>query len=746
MKLKRFEYAVATALLVLLAGCGGGGGGGGGGGDSGGGGSGGGTTPTTPTTSQYTLGGTVYGLAPGVPVTVINGSERKLVTANGAFTLDTKLNAGASYNLEATPPEGYTCQVSGGSGTISANTNAAVVACAPVLANQVAGQVAGLSTALKEPLAVAADNAGNLYVADAGPHTIFKVNEAGAVSAFAGKTGRPGMADGAAETAQFWLGGAGGLVFDAQGNLFVSDGCNGEIRKVSGDGTVSTLAGAGSNVCKNITAASVRADGTAGAARFERPGSMVSDNAGGVIVIDTNGAKPAIRRVSAAGVVTTQEYNQPDPSATISLQRIARAQDGTLYFSDTNNRIWKDANGSLALVAGKLLGTTSEDGTGAAARFMAITGMTVLPNGDIYVTDLAKVRKVTPAGVVTTLAGDNNKRGYADGQGTAASFGALLSITYDAKNNNLIVVDSGQEILRKVSLSGAVTTVSGTPALRGTVDGPGIAARFGSFSAMAASTDGNLYMVDPSTHVVRKTTPAGFVTTIGGAVNTPGLVDGPLASARFNFPQRIAAGKDGSLWIAQTTGLRRIVNGNVSTPNKDIKAVNLAVDANGNAVIVTGTESMQVMRVTPEGVATPLVTLAQVQSLTGRTDAKFTPQSVAIDAAGNIYIADTATAAVYKLSAAGQLTVFAGTPFNETGSVDGPVGTATLGFYEIDHMTIDEGGNLYLSGQGSVRKISPAGVVSTPSYGWGNADIGAVTVLGGKLYGMTRYALLQSNL
>ncbi|MFC5481061.1 hypothetical protein [Massilia suwonensis] len=748
MKLKRFEYAVATALLVLLTGCGGGGGGGssgGGGGGSGGGGGGTGTTPT-PTPTQYTLGGTVYGLAPGVPVTVSNGSDQKLVTANGNFTLDAKLNAGASYNLTAVPPSGYRCEVANGSGAINANVTNAVVACAPVLANQVAGQVAGLSTALKEPLAVVADASGNVYVADAGPHTIFQVNKDGVVNAFAGKTGRPGMADGSADTAQFWLGGAGGLALDGQGNLLVSDGCNGEIRKVSATGAVTTLAGAGSNVCKNIATASARTDGTATAARFERPGSMVSDNAGGAIVIDTNGAKPAIRRVSAAGVVTTQEFNQPDPSATIALQRIARGPDGTLYFSDSNNRIWKEANGSLVFVAGKLLGSTSEDGTGAAARFMAITGMVVLPNGDMYVTDLAKVRKVTPAGVVSTLAGDNTKRGYADGQGTAAVFGALLGITYDVQSNSLVVVDSGQEILRRISLTGAVTTISGTPKLRDTVDGPGIAARFGSFSSLTAGSDGNLYMVDPSTHVVRKATTAGFVTTVGGAVNTPGTTDGPLASARFNFPQRIAAGKDGSLWIAQTTGLRRILNNNVTTPNASIKAVNLAVDANGNAVVVTGTESMQVLRVTPEGVATPLVTLAQVQTLLQRPDAAFTPQSVAIDAAGNIYIADTATAAVYKLSTAGVLSVFAGTPFNEAGNVDGAVGTATLGFYEIDHLAIDEAGNLYLSGQGSVRKISPAGVVSTPSYGWGNADIGAVTVLGGKLYGMTRYALLQSAL
>jgi sugar lactone lactonase YvrE len=741
LKLKRFEYAVATALVVLLAGCGGGGGGG-----SSGGGSTGGTNPTTPAT-QYTLGGTVYGLAAGTPVTVSNGGEKKIIASNGAFTLDTKLNAGASYNIEAIAPAGYTCQVGNGSGTINANLNTATIACAPVLGNQVAGQVAGLSTALKEPLAVTADANGNVYVLDAGPHSVFKLDKASQqITTFAGGTGKPGTADGAAATAQFWLGGAGGAAVDAQGNLFVSDGCNGEIRKIAADGTVSTLAGGGTVVCKNVapqvaTAGQVNATGTA--ARFERPGSLIVDTSGNVIVIDSQTTQPAVRIVSPAGVVTTRAYPQPDPSATITLQRVARAPDGGLFFSDSNNRIWKDVNGTLVLFVGKLSGLSYEDGTGANARFRAITGMT-FANGDMYVTDLAKVRKVTGAGVVTTLAGNDN-RASVDGQGAAASFSTLLSITFDG--TDLIVVDSGQEILRKVSLTGAVSTVKATPALRASVDGPGIAARFGSFSSLAAGTDGNLYSVDPASHVVRKATPAGFVTTVGGKAGTPGNDNGALATASFNTPQRIAAGKDGSLWIAQTDGVRRILNNEVTTPDASIKAVNLAVEPSGNAVVVTGTNSGEVIRVTPAGARTVLVNTAQIAALfPARTGVKFTPQSVVVDGAGNIYIADTATAAVYKYSTAGVLSVFAGTPFNETGNIDGAVGVATLGFYEIDHLAIDDAGNLYLSGQGGVRKISPAGVVSSPTYGWGNADIGAVAVLGGKLYGMTRYALLQSNL
>ena len=738
MKLKRFNYAVATALVVLLAGCGGGGGGGSG---SGSGGGGGGTGTTNPSTNQFTLGGTVYGLGNGLVVTVANGNDRKLLSTNGTFTLDTKINSGTAYNLVATPPEGYACEVKNGSGTISANVSNASVVCAPSTGNQVAGQIAGLSTALKEPLAVTSDGNGNLYVADAGPHTIFKVDAAGRVSAFSGTTGKPGKADGAAGSAQFWLGGAGGLALDAQGNLFVSDGCNGEIRKVSANGTVSTLAGSGSGVCNNIATAGTRVDATGGAAKFDRPGSLVSDEAGGVIVIDTSGSLPGVRMVSAAGVVTTKTYTKP-VTGEFTLQRIARGPNGALYFSDANNRIYKENGTSLTLVAGRLEGTGSVDGTGINARFSAITGMVVLPNGDMYVSDLASVRKVSAAGVVSTLAGNNANRGYANGTGTSAVFGTLLSITYDGKN--LVVVDSGQEILRKIDPATAVvTTMFGTPALRESVDGPGIAARFGSFSSLAAGSNGNLYMVDPAANLVRMATTAGIVTTVGGKAGK-GTADGALAAATFDTPNRIASGKDGSLWIAQSTGLRRIVNDIVSTPDKDIKPVNLAVDVNGDAIVVTGTNSNQVLRVTPAGVRTTLVTQADIVALTGNPNAKFTPQSVVVDAAGNIYIADTATAAVYKRTAAGQLSVFAGTPFNEAGNIDGPVGTATLGFYEIDHLAIDANGNLYLSGQGSVRRISPSGVVSSPSFGWGNADVGAITVLNGKLYGMTRYALLES--
>lgn len=741
MRVKQFEYAVATALLVLVAGCGGGGGGSSGGGTT--------TPPPTGTTppgtvapaTDFTLGGTLSGLRAGATVTLANGSETLPVTTNGAFTFATRFKTGTAYDIKVTPPAGYTCKASATTGSIgSTNSTSTVVDCAPQV-------LAGVVGSLQEPLAVAGDGSGNVYVLDGGLHGVLKMNAAGALSVFAGGTGKPGLVDGTGEAARFWLGGNGATV-DAQGNLFVADGCNGAIRKLTPAGVVSTLAGGVSEACLNVTPAApavATADGLGGAARFSQPKSLVSDGAGGVVVVDpTPTGLRAVRKVSTAGVVTTVNYANPDPSVTITLQTVARTGDGTLYYSDSNNRIWKDVNGALVLHVGSLVGVGSIEGTGAGARFSAITGMVGMANGDLYVTDVASVRRVTAAGVVTTIAGSASTRGHVDAQGTAARFGNLLSIGFDG--TSLFVVDSGQEVLRKITLDGAVSTPSATPAVRENTDGNASAARFGSFSSLAADADGNLYFVDPVRHVVRKSTPDGTVTTLAGSAGTSGLNDGTLATARFAAPQRVAVGRDGSIWVAQTLGLRRIKDGVVTTVDATVRPLGLAIDADGSAVVTTGSATSEVLRFTPTGGKTVLVQKTAVTALAGRADVNFTPQSVAIDAAGNIFIADTGTTAVYKLAKAGGLTVFAGTPLKETGNTDGGVNTATLGFYEVDHMTIDDAGNLYLSGSGNLRKISPAGEVSTPRFIWGNASIGAVAYNKGKLYGTTRYAVLQTYL
>ncbi|QNA99674.1 hypothetical protein [Massilia sp. Se16.2.3] len=416
-------------------------------------------------------------------MTLANGGETLPGLANGIFTFPTKLKAGATYNVTATPPAGYTCKVSNGAGTMgSANNTSTAVACAPV-------QLAGAITALQEPQGVTGDANGNLYVVDGGPNAVLKIAPNGTVTTLAGGTAKPGYADGPGATARFRFRLGSDVLVDPQGTLFVSDECNGMIRKIAADGTVSTLAGSGTTLCNNVNPGAIgtgSADGVGTAAKFERPNRMVSDGAGGVIVIDSL-ARASVRLVNANGTVTTRSWPVPvGLNAAPTFYALARGLDGTLYFSDFESRIWKDVGGTLQLFAGGAVGIGSQDGTGAGARFSAITDMVVAPTGDLYVGDFAMVRKVTTAGVVTTVAGSPT-RGFADGQGTAARFSSIRSIGLDGAN--LIVVDNDQNNLRRVGMDGTVTTLSATPALRGSQDGTGAAARFNWHTSLAADTD-----------------------------------------------------------------------------------------------------------------------------------------------------------------------------------------------------------------------------------------------------------------
>jgi len=722
------DCVLAAVLAALVGGCGGGGG------DKDNN-----VIPIGPVVPapQFTLGGTVSGLGQGAVVTLADGSATLPVAANGPFAFPLKRPTGTTFAITATAPGGYTCKVSDGSGTIAgADSTKTTVNCAPVV-------LAGTVSRLQLPLALTSDANGNVYVLNRGDHSVMRLSSAGTWTVPAGGAARPGNVDGAGNAARFRFGAGADLVADAQGNLLIGDACNHTVRKLATDGTVSTLAGRAYG-CTNVMPAEppVLTDGKGPAAVFQALGPMVADGAGGAFMIEiANGG--VLRHVSADGTVTSRGFRS-GRGQSINFIAIARAADGTLYLADSEQRIWIDADGDdlLDLVAGGALGSGSIDAAGAAARFSYISDMVVAPGGDLYVADRYAVRKVTPAGQVTTVAGDAGVRGNVDGQGRAARFGAIVSLTLDGAG--LVALDSEQGVLRRVSLDGVATTVASTPAVRGNTNGAGAAAQIAGTTSLAADADGNLYFAYSGSHIVRKASPDGTVTTIGGTQNVSGRADGPLASATFAAPDAVAAGRDGSLWVLQGTGLRRIKDGTVTTPDPLIQGNGLVIDADGNAIVATGLHSSEVVRITPAGQKTVLMREQDVWNLTKDADTWFMPQSLAVDGAGNIYVADTGSVAVYKLSKAGTISLFAGTMLKETGDVDGPAGTATLGFYEVDYMTIDEAGNLYLSGQGGVRMISPAGMVSSPAFGWGQAHIGALAYAKGKLYGMAPYALLQS--
>ena len=312
---------------------------------------------------------------------------------------------------------------------------------------------------------------------------------------FTGTTGVTGTADGTGTAAQFWY--PSGVAADGAGNVYVA--CNFTIRKITPVGVVSTFAGSPGQ--------QGFADGTGSAARFYGPQALTVDAAGNIFVSDS--AANTIRKITPAGVVTTLAGSPPQVG--------------------------------------------NADGTGAAARFWGPAGIAVDASGNVFVVDSGNntIRKITPAGIVTTFAGSPVIDGHADGTGGAASFYAPNGLAIDG-SGNLYVADEGNRTIRKITPGAVVTTFAGLAGSAGFTDGPGSVARFYRPNGLALDGAANLYVVDDQACSIRKVTPAGVVTTLAGSPGTSGAANGTGSNARFQFPEGIAVDAAGALYVADS--------------------------------------------------------------------------------------------------------------------------------------------------------------------------------------------------
>ena len=317
---------------------------------------------------------------------------------------------------------------------------------------------AAVSAGFNLPGGIAVDSAGNVYVADTANHTIRKITPAGVVSTLAGLKGSQGSADGAGSAARFNL--PYGVAVDAAGNVYVADTGNSTIRTITPAGVVATLAGSA-----NVVGG---ADGTGSAATFAGPQGIAVDGAGKVYVADTLGN--TIRTITPAGVVST-----------------------------------------LAGLAGF---GGSVDGTGSAARFFKPISVTVDASGNLYVADFSNntIREVTSGGVVSTLAGLALSAGSTDGTGSTARFDRPFGVALDA-TGNVYVADNNNSTIRKITPAGVTSTIAGLAGSPGSVDGTGSAARFSNPRGVAVDAAGNVYVSDTVNNSIRKVTPAGVVST-----------------------------------------------------------------------------------------------------------------------------------------------------------------------------------------------------------------------------------------
>jgi uncharacterized repeat protein (TIGR01451 family) len=527
---------------------------------------------------------------------------------------------------------------------------------------------------------IAVDKSGNVYVTDGSYNTVRKITRTGVVTTLAGTPGAAGSTDGTGSAARFHF--PFGIAVDGTGNLYVSDQSNHTIRKITSAGVVTTLAGAAGVIGS--------ADGSGSVARFNYPSGVALDSAGNLFVADT--FNYTIRKITPGGSVSTfagtagasGTANGTGSGASFIFPYGVAVGGANVYVADTwGCTIRKITSaGVVTTVAGMPRIPGAANGTGNAAQFNYPYGLSANSTGTIYVADSynKEIRKITSAGVVSTLAGsatsDVGGVGSSDGSGRMARFNYPNGVAISG--TTVYVADTYNGTIRKITSSGAVTSLAGAARAFGSADGTGSAARFYYPYGVAADKAGNAYVADTNNHTIRKITPAGVVTTLAGAAGVSGSANGPGSAARFNSPYSVAVDGSGNVYVADTLNftVRKITAGGVVTTLAGVAGSPGSLDGTGSG--------------------------ARFSYLYG----------IAVDNAGNLYVTDTGNYTVRKITAAGVVTTLAGTR-GVAGSVDGTGLSARFdGPFGI---AVDSTSNLYVSDHNNqvIRKITPAGVVTT---------------------------------
>lgn len=548
------------------------------------------------------------------------------------------------------------------------------------------GTLGGTGNAARfaNPVGLDVDADGTIVVAEMNSNIMRRITPTFDVTTLAGSppllySNPCGSADGTGAAARFCR--PADVAIDAAGTAYVVEMFNSIIRKVTRDGVVTTLAGAAEKPGSD--------DGTGDAARFNWPEGIAIDAHGTLYVADTGNC--TVRQITPGGVVTTYAgrvrncgvVDGPRDVATLGYIRgIAIDSGGTIYYTDRFRHSIRKISpaGVVTTLAGSADISGSVDGVGTAARFSNPYGIAVDESGTIFVVDRVNgtVRKITPQGVVSTLAGvaaEWPHDDYVDGTGSAARFRGPTGIAR-ARDGTLYVSD--EVTIRRITAGGVVTTVAGEAGLYGTNDGPGTAARFREPQGVGTAVAGKTYVADTLNHTIRAIAPEGAVTTVAGSGGVAGYADGSGSAALFRMPRGVATDGEGVVY---------------------------AVDS-GNHTIrrITSAGAVTVLAGTPEspGAADGPGALALFNS----------PQAIARDAAGTLYVADTLNHSIRKISPAGAVTTLAGAA-GQPGAADGTGAAAR--FNSPQGIGIDGSGTVYVADTGNnmIRRVTAQGVVTT---------------------------------
>jgi sugar lactone lactonase YvrE len=559
-----------------------------------------------------------------------------------------------------------------------------------------------LKAQLYTPVGIAADTKGNLYIADYQNHRVRKVGSDGVITTAAGK-GVPGFSGDNGPATKAQLDGPANVAVDGQGNLYIADTGNRRVRRVGPDGIITTVLGGGTDFAdEGIVGTKVELDVFS---------DIAVDANGSLYVADTTYHR--IRKLKSDGTVATVAgtgvkgfSGDGTPATQAKLYYPSSLEvDGkdNLYIFDTYNlRIRKvDSSGTITTIAGK--GDFPEgdepngDGGPATQAYLySPYGMVADGAGNLYLTDYSAIRKITPDGIITTVAGASNPGedlfGSFSGDGgpaIQARFNSPAGLTLDAEGN-LLISDNGNRRIRKIDSSGVISTmVNGTDGLRD--NGPATLASLDYPSSVTVDPSGNLFIADADNYRIRKVGTDGVISTLFG--------DG-------------ASGYSGDGGPAQEA-----LFGDLS---------DISFDANGNFYLVDYYNN-RIRRVGADGVIRTIAGsggAGYASSFMGdggpATRAEIlTPGGIAFDAAGNLYFADTDNNRVRKIDTAGIISTVAGNGVLnndfESGfsGDDGPATKAQL--YSPLSVAVDKKGNLYIADlyNHRIRKVNPEGTITT---------------------------------
>ena len=527
------------------------------------------------------------------------------------------------------------------------------------------------SAGLANPWGVAADSAGNFFIADVGNNRIRKISN-GIITTVVGN-GTAGFSgdNGLATSAQ--LNQAYGIIVDSSGNLYIADAGNNRIRKVS-NGVITTVVG-------NGTAGFSGDNGPATSAQLNGPTGLTLDSAANLYIADRGNM--CIRKV-ANGVITTiagggaGSGGDGGPATSAGVANplgVAVDSVGDLYIAQEFGSLRKVANGIITTVVEGLCCFGGDNGPATQAELDDPLGVAVDPAGSLYIADRVnmRIRKVSN-GLIATVAG-NGSFGFSgdNGPATSAALLAPQSVAVDPAGN-LYIADAGR--IRKVS-NGVITTVAGNGVAGfGGDNGPATNAQLYTPGGVAVDSAGNLYIADTYNNRVRKVA-NGVITTVAGN-GTAGLSgdNGPATSAELYRPAGVAVDSAGGLYIVDTNNsrIRRVSNGVITT----VAGGGGEMGDNGPA-----------------------------------TSAQLSPTGVAMDSAGNLYITDLSNR-VRKVSN-GIITTVAG---NGTAGFSGDNGLATSA--ELDQpngVALDPTGNIYFADaiNNRIRLLTPSATTPTIS-------------------------------